>query len=302
MIKTMMLASGYAIGLGVEISIIVIAALLIVLALANVLFRKGEKTEKEPEVALVEVGVVNSGEPVAVVADEEPAVTVIKEIDTVYVPVATTAEATVEDAEPDETQKGETVAEEEPVRETEGGKTPSGTSQPIIINVYNGGAGDGTQKGETAESATHTVEETPVEENTKTMVEVDDGETIIKVKESKTIEELYAELSVEQKSFFDELKEKALKKPQAVLSVTKNYESVKIGKKSILKLIIRKGVTVAEFLLESDLLKEYRKTSTNKLGKSKIRIRPTVIAVTELATLKTALDMIDLAYEQVIDV
>ncbi|MCM1290033.1 MAG: hypothetical protein NC132_04970 [Corallococcus sp.] len=278
-------SNGFAIGLGVEIAVAAVAAILLVLLLANVFAKRERSVSSEgKQTSLVTV----EGEPVAAVADEVP-VHVIREINTVYVPVNMGEEKVAEpvlDPEPEPVA----VAEEEPVKAEE-----KPTQQPIIINVYNtnGANSDEPKKEEESPAPVATVSEQATEQKS-------DGGTI-HFKENKTIEELYAELSAEQKSFFDELKQKALQKPQAVLSITRNYENVKIGKKSILKLLVRKGVTVAEFSLENDLLKEYRKNTANQKGKAKIRVRPTVIAVTELATLKTALDMIDIAHEQILE-
>ena len=274
-IMNLLSSNGYAIGLGVEAAIALIAGVMLVLLLANV-FAKREKVQSSTEPqssALVTV----EGEPVAVVADESP-VQVIREINTVYVPV-NMGEEKEEEAAP-----APAPVEEEPVKAEE--KNP----QPIIINVYNG-----KEESKAEEAA-------PAPEPEKEIVEVPvEDPNAVKFNESKTIEELYEELSVEAKCFFDELKNTALAKPNAVLSITKNYENVKIGKRSIIKLIIRRGVTVAEFLLENDALKEYRLSSQNKKGKSKIKIRPTVLAVTELDTLKAAVDMIHLAYQQIIE-
>ncbi|MCM1290275.1 MAG: hypothetical protein NC132_06625 [Corallococcus sp.] len=266
--------NGYAIGLGVEAAIALIAGVLLVLLLANV-FAKREKVQSTTDAqssALVTV----EGEPVAVVADESP-VQVIREINTVYVPVNMGEE------------KAETPTPA-PAPEEEKAEKEDKKAQPIIINVYNN-----KEEGKSEEPAP-----APVVEKEIVEVQVEDPNAV-KFTESKTIEELYEELSIEQKSFFDELKNTALAKPNAVLSITKNYENVKIGKRSIIKLLIRRGVTVAEFILENDALKEYRLSSQNKKGKSKIKIRPTVLAVTELDTLRAAVDMIHLAYEQIIE-
>jgi len=273
--------NGYAIGLGVEVAIALVAAVLLILLLANVFAKREHKPETEPQQKSL---VTLEAEPVATQA-EEPPVQVIREINTVYVPVNLGEEQTETPVE---------VAEEE-TQKTE--EKPS--QQPIIINVYNGNGNNPDEAKKEEETPAPTpapAPQTAEQEETKA-----ESGGVIQFKESKTIEELYAELSAEQKSFFDELINKALSKPQAVLSVTRNYENVKIGKRSILKLIIRKGVTVAEFSLENDLLKEYRKTTANQKGKAKIRVRPTVIAVTELSTLKTALDMIDIAHEQILE-
>lgn len=264
--------NGFAIGLGVEGAIALIAGILLILLLATNLFdkkppkesessedgkeekRKGGNKEKHVEAP--------EAAPAAVVAEESP-VQIIREINTVYVPV----------------NMGEERAEEPaPAPAAAEDKKEEKDTRPVIINVYNN-----------------------EEKETQQQPVVEGEEGGVKFNESKTIEELYEELSNEQKSFFDELKNTALAKPNAVLSITKTYENIKIGKRSIIKLIIRRGVTVAEFLLENDALKEYRLSSQNKKGKSKIKIRPTVLAVTELDTLKAAVDMIHLAYQQIIE-
>ena len=116
--------------------------------------------------------------------------------------------------------------------------------------------------------------------------------------DSKSITELYEELSNEQKSFFDELREEALQKPDAELSISKNFITVKIGKRNLIKLLIKRGVTVAEFMLENEALKQFRINNKNKKGKSHIKVKPTVVQVLDLPSLKVAVDMINLAYEE----
>ncbi len=127
-------------------------------------------------------------------------------------------------------------------------------------------------------------------------VQSDNGGVVFN--ESKSITELYEELSNEQKSFFDELREEALAKPDTELSITKNYISVKLGKRNLLKLVIRRGVTVAEFMLENEALKQFRTESKNKKGKSSIKVKPTLVQVMDLPSLKVAVDMINLAYKE----
>lgn len=285
-ILKLILTSGYFVGLGIEAVIALVAGVLLVLLLANVFVKREEKqTESGTSLVLMEGEVVQKDdETVAAVADAES----VGESSTVEaVPVSVLV-----------------PQEEEPKKEEVAEESAKAQPQPIIINVYNGSSSEQEGKKE-EEKATEeekpAVKEEAEAEKAEAEPEEEGDKEVVQFKTSKTIEELYAELSMEQQSFFDELKNKAMSKPQAVLSVTKNYENVKIGKRSIVKLLIRKGVTVAEFLLENDMLKEYRKNSANKKGKSKIRIRPTVINITELATLKTAIDMIDLAYEQIIE-
>lgn len=116
--------------------------------------------------------------------------------------------------------------------------------------------------------------------------------------DSKSITELYEELTNEQKSFFDELREEALTKPDAELSISKNFITVKIGKRNLIKLLIKRGVTVAEFMLENEALKQFRISNKDKKGKARIKVKPTVVQVLDLPSLKVAIDMINLAYEE----
>ena len=118
--------------------------------------------------------------------------------------------------------------------------------------------------------------------------------------ESKTITELYEELSMEQKGFFDELREAALAKPDAELSMSKTFVAVKIGKRNLIKLLIKRGVTTAEFLIENEELKKLRLSNTNKRGKSTIKVKPTVVSVLDVASLQVAIDMINLSYEEIV--
>ena len=116
--------------------------------------------------------------------------------------------------------------------------------------------------------------------------------------DSKTITEQYEELTNEQRSFFDELREEALQKPDAELAIAKNFITVKIGKRNLIKLLIKRGVTVAEFMLENEALKQFRINNSNSKGKSRIKVKPTVVQVLDLPSLKVAVDMINLAYEE----
>jgi len=102
----------------------------------------------------------------------------------------------------------------------------------------------------------------------------------------------------EEKGYFDELREEALTKPDAELSISRNFIAVKIGKRNLIKLLIKRGVTVAEFMLESEELKKLRLSNKNKRGKSSIKVKPTTVQVIDLMSLKVAVDMLNLAYEE----
>lgn len=173
---------------------------------------------------------------------------------------------------------------EQVTQQVDAGTTPDG--RPIVVNVYTPANEKTIEK-----EVIHTVEKK----------DDDEPEEEDAMFANYTILELYGLLSDEQKKYFDTLKEAALAKPQAKLSAARNFLNIKIGKRSILKLRIRRLVTVGEYALENDILKEFRKASDNKAGNSKIKVRPTLVAVTDDATLETALNMIDLVHKQILE-
>ena len=179
----------------------------------------------------------------------------------------------------------EVKVEEHTVEQVDGGTTPDG--RPIVVNVY---APKSTEK-TIEKEIIHTVEKSDDED------EPEEDNMFA----NYTILELYGLLSDEQKRYFDALKEAALAKPQAKLSAARNFLNIKIGKRSILKLRIRRLITVGEYALENDILKDFRKSSDNKAGNAKIKVRPTLVAVTDDATLQTALSMIDLVHKQILE-
>lgn len=185
-------------------------------------------------------------------------------------------------AEPQPQQ--EVKVEEQPTQQVEAGTTPDG--RPIVVNVYTPASTEKTIEKEVIHTVEKSDDDEPEEDN---------------MFANYTILELYGLLSDEQKRYFDALKEAALAKPQAKLSAARNFLNIKIGKRSILKLRIRRLITVGEYALENDILKDFRKTSDNKAGNAKIKVRPTLVAVTDDATLQTALSMIDLVHKQILE-
>jgi len=244
--------TGYWVGIGIELFVIVLAGVLLVLMLTGVLFKwlaafKAWREQKKAEkLARQEAEAEARAEAEAAAAEAEAA-------------------AAEEEAEADE-ESAEAEPEEEPAEVAE----------------------------EPAEEVAETQE--PEEESEAEVVYVQQEGVVFN--ESKTITELYDELSNEQKSFFDELREEALTKPDTELSISKNFITVKIGKRNLIKLLIKRGVTVAEFMLENEALKQFRQNNKDKKGKSRIKVKPTVVQVLDLPSLKVAVDMINLAYEE----
>lgn len=124
-------------------------------------------------------------------------------------------------------------------------------------------------------------------------------EGVVTLVKTETLEVSYKMLTREQRSFYDNLKKYALSKEGTVLSAAKYYENIKIGKKSILKLQIKRNVTVASFALEDERLKQFRKQAAKTEG-SQIKTKPTEIPLYDLAAYNTAVGMVDLMYEAIV--
>lgn len=125
----------------------------------------------------------------------------------------------------------------------------------------------------------------------------DDG-TIIKITgKTETLQEAYEGLSKEQKSFYKEIKNYALGKEGAKLTTAKGHEKIKVGNAAILKLRIKRNITVAIFSLENELLKKYRKEDSKDVA---IKVKETEVPVSDLDALRTAKDMVDMSVEQML--
>ncbi len=111
----------------------------------------------------------------------------------------------------------------------------------------------------------------------------------------KTIKEAYKALSKEQKKFFDDIRDYALTKNGAKLRETKVSMTVAILKKPILKLKIRRGVTIASFKIVSDVLRDFMRQAETMGG---IREKETEILITCDSNLVAACDMVDLMVKQ----
>lgn len=123
--------------------------------------------------------------------------------------------------------------------------------------------------------------------------EVDENAFVVTKPERKTIDENYAELSKEQKKYFDGLLSYALSKENAIENRTKTEIQVKADRKQIVRIAVKRGITVAKFHLENDLMKQYRKTD----AETKISVKDTEIKITDTAAFETAKGLVDVAIE-----
>lgn len=114
----------------------------------------------------------------------------------------------------------------------------------------------------------------------------------------QSLEEAFRALSREQKDFYERLRAYALEKTGTIANKTQSYESIKIGRKNIVKFSIKRNTTVAAFSLEHPLLKQYKKQSGEDEGDA-IKIKPTEVFVSNVAAFKAAKDMIDIVVRQI---
>lgn len=282
--------AGYWVGIGVELGIIVIGGAILALLLTGVLYRwiasikeklAERKAERERQAAEREAEKQRQREAQEAAAAEAAAAELAEEQE----------EAAEEEAAVEEVTE-EQLAAESATTETAAAET-SGTAEAEPKSDKKSAKKGGKKSGKKVEE--DEAEEAAGELGAEVVYVQGDG---VVFNESKTITELYEELSAEQKSYFDELREEALTKPNSELSISRNFITVKIGKRNLIKLLIKRGVTVAEFMLENEQLKQLRLSDKNKRGKSTIKVKPTVVQVLDLPSLKVAVDMINLAYEE----
>lgn len=110
-----------------------------------------------------------------------------------------------------------------------------------------------------------------------------------------TFKEAYKALSKEQKKYFDGIRNYALGKDGAKLSESLVSQTVFIHNKPILKLKIRRGVTIASFKVENDLIRDFKHQVETTSG---IKEKETEIRITDKSIFATACSMVDLMVKQ----
>ncbi len=287
MISAVMAWTGYWVGIGVELVIIILAGTLLALMLTGLLFKWLADAKEKSAARAAERAVKREAEAAARAEAEAAAEAAAAE--------AAEEEAFAEEAEVEEEIEAEEVPEEIDEAEVEEVTEEELAAEAKAEEEAAAAAAASKKKKKPAKKAEAEAAEAEAGEGENDITVVRDG---IVFSDSKTITELYEELSAEQKGYFDELREEALTKPDAELSISRNFIAVKIGKRNLIKLLIKRGVTVAEFMLESEELKRLRLSNKNKRGKSSIKVKPTTVQVIDLMSLKVAVDMLNLAYEE----
>ena len=141
--------------------------------------------------------------------------------------------------------------------------------------------------------------EAPAEEETavsEAAAEDDDREQVVIAASVRTFSEAYEEMSEEDRDLFNKVREYALAKDDAKEVKQSTGVCVKRNGKQIVKLTIRRGVPVALFFLENEMLKDFRRATSTS---AKLKVRATELVLREPADLDTAYMMVDLAVEQI---
>lgn len=181
-------------------------------------------------------------------------------------PVAPPAPAPVAEPEPEIAPMVEVIVEEEPVAEE-----PIFEEEPVFEPVE-------------------------VAEEVEPEVVVDDENAVKFSKSQLTFDEKYAMLSTEVKGYFQAIARHALSKEGAKCTVSKNYQDYKIGATRLVRMSIKRGEIVCEFVFIDRDFKNYA-------SQADLKIKPsaTVIRVTEPAAVGVAKDGIDLVYNQMLE-
>lgn len=124
----------------------------------------------------------------------------------------------------------------------------------------------------------------------------DDKDRIVIEANVRTFNEAYEELDEDKKALFNDVKEYALTKPQTRQVDLSSGICVKYGSKQVVKLVVRRGYPVALFLLENEMLKDFRRTTNSS---AKLKIHATELVLREEADLAAAHRMVDLSLEQI---
>lgn len=108
-----------------------------------------------------------------------------------------------------------------------------------------------------------------------------------------TMEEKYAMLSKEYKGYFDEIARHAMSKEGTKVNMSKNYYDYKVGLTRLVRMSIKRGEIVCEFIFIDRDFKNYA-------SKADLKIKSTgsTIKVTEPAAVGVAKDGIDLVFTQ----
>ena len=147
-------------------------------------------------------------------------------------------------------------------------------------------------------------EPAPVVEEVKPVIEevveqseeiaVADDTVTFSSEKALTIDDKYLELTNEQKNYYDEIIKYASKVEGSRRFKNARYEEYKVGKNRLVRMLIKRGVIVCEFILPNNDFKNY--VNENKI---KIKAAPTVLKIVDADGVQVAKDSIDIAIKAI---
>ena len=145
------------------------------------------------------------------------------------------------------------------------------------------------------------VEEEPVVEEVAAAEEipvaevVEDDDTVrFAPKQSQTLEEKYLALSATERGYYDEIALYAAKKEEAKKYKNARYEEYKIGKTRLVRLLIKRGTVICEFMLQNADFKNY--ISENKVS---VKHSATVMKIEDAEAVQAAKDSVDIVIQAI---
>lgn len=141
------------------------------------------------------------------------------------------------------------------------------------------------------------VSEEPASEPETPVAPVEEDENSVKFSTNQlTMAEKYAMLSKEYKGYFNEIVKHALGKEGTKETQARNYYDYKIGLTRLVRMSIKRGEIVCEYIFIDRDFKNYASQADLKLKSS-----ATAIKVTDPAAVGVAKDGIDLVYQQYLE-
>jgi len=142
------------------------------------------------------------------------------------------------------------------------------------------------------EEAPQSVEEEQVvatQSETAEQIDSDDSISFLASDHQKTLDEKHAELSEEQKGFYEDILAYALSKEGAKDIRNNRYHEVKLGRTRLVRLLIKRDMVVCQLIMQNSNFKNY--LSQNKIS---LKHAPIVVKVTGVGEVKLVKDSIDI--------
>ena len=139
------------------------------------------------------------------------------------------------------------------------------------------------------------VEEVAAAEEIPVAEVVEDDDTVrFAPKQSQTLEEKYLDLSATERGYYDEIALYAAKKEEAKKYKNARYEEYKIGKTRLVRLLIKRGTVICEFMLQNADFKNY--ISENKVS---VKHSATVMKIEDAEAVQAAKDSVDIVIQAI---